>query len=95
MMKWMKPNRLFGIVCATTAWLLLPTVALAQQYEKVSEALGEKVPARPFILAAYGFIWAAVMVYVLFVARGLGRVRNDLEAFRRKIESESKNTAGR
>jgi CcmD family protein len=34
---------------------------------------------------AYGFIWVALLAYVLFIARGLGRVRGEMDDLRRKI----------
>ncbi len=87
-----KIRRLHHAAVSIAALLFVPAAALAQQYEKVTETLGEKVPARPFILASYGFIWVAVLVYVVVLARGLGRVKADLDVVRRKIENENKKT---
>jgi CcmD family protein len=36
---------------------------------------------------AYGVIWLAVLVYVLAVARGLGRVNSELDELKRKLQS--------
>ena len=41
----------------------------------MSGAVREELPAGRFVAAAYGFIWIAVLVYVVSIARGLGRVR--------------------
>ena len=41
----------------------------------------------PIALAgAYGFIWAAVLVYVVSVARRLERVQREAEDLRRRVE---------
>lgn len=46
----------------------------------------ETIPAAPFLAGAYGFIWVAVLVYVLFVARRLARVKDEIEDLRRRVE---------
>jgi CcmD family protein len=65
---------------------LSPGAALAQEFEKVQGPLRPELPSVPFVGAAYGFIWIAILAYVLFVARGLARVRKDLEDLRRKLQ---------
>ena len=64
-----------------------PLAALAQEFVKVEGAAKEEVPAVPFVGIAYGFIWIAVLVYVYFVARAVGRVRDETAELRRKLES--------
>ena len=59
--------------------------AAAQEFQKVEGPLRPELPAGPFVGTAYGFIWIAVLVYVLFVARGLTRVRRDVEELRRTV----------
>lgn len=67
--------------------LLQALPALAQEgYEPVNEAARVKTDPNPFILGAYGFIWAAVLVYVVLVARGLGKAQGEVEALRRRVE---------
>jgi CcmD family protein len=65
------------------------SAALAQEFQKVDETkkLADNVPAVPFVGIAYGVIWLAVLVYVLAVARGLGRVNSELDELKRKLES--------
>lgn len=70
---------------ALALWAL-PAVALAQQFEKVEGKASQEVPAVPFVGLAYGFIWIAVLAYVFFVARGLGRVRSEVDDLRRKVD---------
>jgi hypothetical protein len=42
----------------------------------------EQLPAAPLVLAAYAFIWVAVLVYVGLLWRKLGAVQKDLDALR-------------
>ena len=72
---------LVGALCS-----LAPALAAAQQFEKVSGALREELPAGRFVAAAYGFIWIALLVYVVAIARGLGRVREELRALKKKLD---------
>ena len=73
------------------AWLavllaLSPGLALAQEFQKVEGAPRPEMPSGPFVAAAYGFIWIAILAYVLFVASGLQNVRRDLAELRKKID---------
>jgi CcmD family protein len=72
------------------ALFTLPALAVAQQFEKVSGKVTEEVPAGPFVGIAYGFIWVAILAYVLFVARGVARVRGDIDELRRKLDAAAK-----
>jgi CcmD family protein len=65
--------------------VLLPLAAHAQAETRVRET----IPAGPFLAAAYGFIWAAVLVYVIMVARRLAKVKEEMEDLRRKVERGS------
>jgi CcmD family protein len=81
-------NRIRLAFAAATAALALPAMALAQEFEKVSGKATEEVPAVPFVGIAYGFIWIAILGYVVFVARGVGRVRSDIDELRRKLDGK-------
>jgi CcmD family protein len=69
--------------------LAASSAALGQEFQKVDETkkLADTVPAVPFVGIAYGVIWLAVLVYVISVARGLGRVNSELDELKRKLES--------
>jgi CcmD family protein len=68
---------------------LAPALAVAQEFQKVSGPLREELPATPFVAAAYGFIWIALLAYVVLLARGLGRVRKDLAELNAKINEQA------
>jgi CcmD family protein len=70
-----------GALCS-----LVPALVSAQEFEKVTGAVREELPAGRFVAAAYGFIWIAVLVYVISIARGLGKVRKDLGDLKNKID---------
>lgn len=63
----------------------LPPALGADEYEPVNEATRQLTDPNPYILAAYGVIWAAVLVYVVMVARGLGKAREEIETLRRRV----------
>jgi CcmD family protein len=86
-MKKLKLALLAVVAFATTA--AVPALALAQQFEKVQGKVADEVPAGPFVGIAYGFIWIALLAYVLFVAKGLSRVRGELDDLRRKVDAAS------
>ena len=44
----------------------------------------EKLPAAPFLIAAYAFVWLAVMFYLWTIWRRLNKVEADLDALARK-----------
>ncbi|HEY4395096.1 MAG TPA: CcmD family protein [Polyangia bacterium] len=70
-----------GALCCLSS-----TLVSAQEFEKVSGAVREELPAGRFVAAAYGFIWIAVLAYVVSIARGLGRVRKDLGDLKTKLD---------
>jgi CcmD family protein len=82
--------RALAALAAFVATASLPALALAQEFQKVEGKLADEVPAGPFVAIAYGFIWIAILGYVVFVARGLGRVRGDVEELRRKLDAAGK-----
>ena len=75
-------------VSAAAAALAAPALAFAQEFEKVTGKVADEVPAVPFVGIAYGFIWIAILGYVLFVARGVARVRGDIADLRRKLDGK-------
>jgi len=62
--------------------------ALAQEFEKVTGPLREEIPAVPFVAAAYGIIWLAILFYVFIIARGLARVDGEIADLKRKVDRQ-------
>jgi CcmD family protein len=77
--------RAAALLAGVVVTLSVPALALAQEFQKVEGKVTDEVPAGPFVGIAYGFIWVALLAYVLFIARGLGRVRGEMDDLRRKI----------
>lgn len=68
------------------AMLAMGGVAQAQEYVKVENVPREQLPAPQFVGAAYGFIMAALLVYVFVVARRLAKTRGDIAELKGRIE---------
>lgn len=88
-------SRVLGVAAAgvPAALLSIPGPALAQEFVKVEDAAREQLPATPFVAVAYGFIWLAVLVYLLSVARRLGQVKQEIEDLRRRIDGGGRSAA--
>jgi len=78
------------LITAAVAIVLALTrgAAWAQDYVKVDDAGRDQIPAVPFVGVAYGFIWVALLVYVLLLARRLGGVRDELRELRKKLDRQ-------
>jgi hypothetical protein len=79
--------------------LLLTSVAAAQPaatdkegFEPVNGDMmrGESLPASSLVAGAYGFIFAAVVVYVGSVVSRVRRVEEDVEGLKRKLEGQGR-----
>jgi CcmD family protein len=64
---------------------LAPGQALAQEFEKVTGPLRQEIPAVPFVAAAYGIIWLAILLYVFVIARGVARVNGEIADLKRRV----------
>jgi len=45
----------------------------------------ETLPAAPMVIAAYGFVWVAVLAYVGFLWRRLQKVEQELRDLERRV----------
>jgi CcmD family protein len=79
-------STILAAVAAVAALVLFPAAALAQVYEKVDMVQRQEIPAGRFVSAAYGFIWIAVLVYVVVIARGLARANREIAELRSKLD---------
>jgi CcmD family protein len=74
------------ITLAAVAAIAPVAVAASHQvFEPLAQQTVETVSAPPLILAAYGFVWAAVIVYVWMLWRSLGRVERELAEVNAKL----------
>ncbi len=69
---------------------LTSSAAFAETVEPTYGQVRETIPAGPFLAGAYAFIWAAVLTYVLFVARRLSGVRREIDDLRRRLERDAR-----
>ena len=75
---------------AAVAVAALGVVAAAQQSSEFVPATNiqkETLPALPLLYAAYGFVWVAVVAYVLLLWRRLSKVERELADVTAKLGS--------
>ena len=80
------------IMIALTSWFLLSTSAFATQPPAAQSEYvplkdlppTENVPAAPFLIAAYAFVWIAAMFYLWTIWRRLNRVETEMRALAQK-----------
>ena len=49
----------------------------------------DQLPAAPYLIAAYAFVWLALMWYLWSIWRRLGRVEREMEALQRRSADRS------
>ena len=81
-------RRLLTVCCSM---LLFATTAAAQAPSSPDSFVPvgslppvDQVPAGPLLLAAYSFVWVAVLLYVWTVWRRLNRVETEMQALERR-----------
>jgi CcmD family protein len=80
----------YVVALGVTVWLLHAAApALAEEFKKFEGKPTEAIPSTPFVVGAYGFIWAAVLVYVLLVARGLAQAQGEIAELKKKLANPS------
>jgi CcmD family protein len=76
------------LLIALTSFLLRSSSAFALQPPKGqsefvpvdSVPLADQLPAAPLLIAAYAFVWIAVMVYLWSIWRRLNKVEDEMRA---------------
>ena len=84
------------IVFFLTLLFAAPAFALQPQkdpegFEPVASDMmqkGESIPAVRLVAAAYGFIWAAVLVWAYTVAQRTRRLEDEVAELKRKLEKK-------
>ena len=51
---------------------------------------GDQLPAAPLLIAAYAFVWIALMVYLWSIWRRLGKVESELHALEQRPAPRSR-----
>jgi CcmD family protein len=80
------------IFIAMSSLLLLAAPVLAQQAPPGQEGFvpisqlppEQQLPAAPFLIAAYAFIWVALMVYLWSIWRRIGKVEKEMRALEQR-----------
>ncbi len=95
-------RRYFVLVAASivvAAFLAMATAPLVAQVSQPAQQQGdfvrvkdlpavqqEHLPAAPLVMAAYAFVWVALLVYVWSLWRRVGAVQRELTDLRRRTE---------
>jgi CcmD family protein len=83
-----------AILVATLVIVSFPIATTAQQppqpldeFVPISQLPPQdQLPAAPLLVTAYAFVWVALFLYVVSVARRLGKVQHEVE----RLESDMK-----
>jgi len=79
-----------SVVMTTTAMALAFQPQTPGEFVPVNQLpQAEQVPAAPLLIAAYAFVWVALLFYVWSVWRRLGRVERDMDALARRTQPGS------
>lgn len=82
-------RRLLARSLGTFITIALPALAWAQEaqteFVPAETVARQEIPSAPLLYGAYAFVWAALIVYVFFLWRRLGRVERDLAEVNRKL----------
>ncbi len=57
----------------------------------LSDIYSTVIPSAPFIIAAYAIVWAALLVYVLVVIRGLKKTEAQMAVLEEAIRAKTGN----
>lgn len=58
----------------------------------LQEIYSTVVPSAPFLIAAYALLWAALLVYVIVMQRGLKNSEKRLDLLEAELASKSSNS---
>jgi len=81
--------RRLRIVCSSVVWVVLLVVVIAQTPEPAASGQAgyvpiaqlpsaQQLPAAPFLIGAYAFIWLAVLAYLWSIWRRLALVQREI-----------------
>ena len=73
-----------ALVIAASALVLQPPPGQGEFVPISQLPPGDRLPAAPLLIAAYAFVWVALLVYLWSIWRRLGKVESDLRALEQK-----------
>lgn len=82
---------LLVLVAVAPAVMAQPAPAPGTQDEFVPASQlpsGEQMPAAPMVIGAYGFVWAALLVYVWSIWRRVQKVEHDIADLSRRVDAQ-------
>jgi CcmD family protein len=92
----MRSNRWVLVLRASLVTLLLlvagrvAVIAQGDGFVKFQGVPQDTMPASPMVLAAYGFVWAALLVYVFLLWQRIGRVEHELADVNAKLSARKR-----
>jgi CcmD family protein len=92
--RWFTALSVFALTTAPTLLAQAPGQTPESQsgFVPISELPpSQQLPAAPFLIAAYAFIWVALMAYLWSIWRRLGRVEQEMRA----LDQRSNRSGGR
>jgi hypothetical protein len=72
------------VALAAPAFALQPPAGQDQFVPMNSLPPADQLPAAPLLIAAYAFVWLALMVYLWSIWSRLGRVERDMQALQQR-----------
>jgi CcmD family protein len=74
-----------GVLFAAPAFALQPPKGQSEFVPVDSVPLADQLPAAPLLIAAYAFVWIAVMFYVWTIWRRMNKVETEMRALAQKL----------
>ena len=73
------------VLIAAPAFALQPPKGQSEFVPVNEVPLADQLPAAPLLIAAYAFVWMAVMVYVWSIWRRMNKVEDEMRALAQKL----------
>ncbi len=89
-MRFLRRTVVLGVLSCVLS--VAPAVAQVPQPQQQDEfvpmsevPLEDQLPAAPLLIAAYAFVWVAVLFYIVSIARRLATVQGELQRLERNL----------
>ena len=77
-----------ALVTAASALVLQPPPGQGEFVPISQLPPGDRLPAAPLLIAAYAFVWVALLVYLWSIWRRLGKVEAEMQALERRTPKD-------